>query len=375
MTYAGNYIKKHTSYEGYLELWEQESLKLLDQQDGHYADRTVPQAFSISLKKIRETVAPEKRENIIALLDLCADFEAEYLPIDAYLRYIKSFPNREKYDLHELERQAVYDGFYGRTLKNPADGRYYHTHYDIIDEYVYEERWVDGPNAGEIISSELKNFTVSHLTSALSNTLERNELINILSEYSLIDCRGDRLYMHPLLREIIRDERYGKTDPNAPKAFIPYYLISNVLRIHGNEKKAMDAHLAFLLAQLKQMEVDIQNVPMGLTGSGYLDAEVFIQYSQLFLNLLELGDRKLIQEYRDHRWLLEKRIVEQDEEYPNALGLWLMQDIFYNELAMKLGRRIIFQMHNPPARVKETGELYQCHLSIPHQNVHLDRTN
>ena len=96
LTYAGNYIKKHTSYEGYLELWYQESLKLWDKQDGHYADRTVRQAFDISLKKIKDTVAPDKRDNVIALLDLCADFEAEYLPIDAYLRYIKSFPNPEK---------------------------------------------------------------------------------------------------------------------------------------------------------------------------------------------------------------------------------------------------------------------------------------
>lgn len=363
LTYAGNYIKKHTSYEGYLNLWERESLKLWDQEDGHYADRTVRQAFDISLNKIRETVSPKRKHNVIELLEFCADFEAEYLPINAYLRYAESFPDLESYDFHELERQAVYEGLYGRTLKNPADGRYYHTHYIIIDENSYEERWVDGPNAGEIVPPEQKHYSTSHLISALSDTLERNELIRILSEYSLIECRDDRLYMHPLLREIIRDERYDKTDPNAPKANIPFYLVYQVLRIYGDEKRAADSHLAFLMSQLKQMEEDIQNLPMDITRHGFLDAEVFLVYDQIFLNLLEYGDRKLIQEYRERRWLIEKCIIEQDEECPCALQLWLIQDKFYNELAMRLGRRIIFQTHKSPAKVKETSELYRWHFT------------
>ena len=362
LTYAGAYIKHHTDYKGYLDLWNRESLELWDDEDGNYADRTVRQAFNITLNKLKENQSDKDTKELLELLNLCASFEAEYLPVDAYISYLHTLPDdRQKLRESVLAKETV-----GRIIQHPTDGRYYDTRFIVLDDKTYEERWVDGPDQGEIVPPDLDRNETSQLISKLEGVLTRNRLVRKITRYSLAEYDNGKFRMHPLLREIIRDQMYDKDDPNAPSSEPFYSMIAEVLKRSGDQDAASNATINHLKQRLKVMEKDILNPPFfpitfrknGQMASGKLDIDSFTFYDMIFDELLEFGDAELIKQYLAVRTVIEEAIISLDDEFPCATELRACQEEFYNKLAKRLGRILVVQRYNSPSEIRATGKQY-----------------
>ena len=368
LCYAASYIKQHTTYEGYLELWDHKSPELWDDKEGHYADRTVRHAFNITLNKIKESLPNEDTELLINLLNLCALFEAEYLPIDAYIDYIHSRPERD-YE-KELCEKVLSGKTVGRCILHSASNRYYHTRFTVIDENTYEERWTEGPSQGKLVPPDQENKK-SLLIPALEGALSRHRLIRRATQYSLVEYDDGKFRMHPLLREIIRDQMFDKEDPNAPTAGPWYRMIAEVLRRHGDQEAASSAARKDFKHLLNLLESDVYCPPFSYTYSRETDSSVpcelntnhLIEYDIIFDELLELGDTELIKEYIALRTSVEYAIISYDDDYPCAAQVREWQKNFYNRIAQRLGRILVLQRYNSPSEILETGKQYSYYYA------------
>ena len=357
LTYAGSYINQHTDYKGYLELWDQTGLKLWDQKDGHYADRTVRQAFDITLNRIKEDLPDENAILLLELLYVCASFEAEYFPVDAFLEYERSMPDD---DVNLLDLVKSF-GSISSTAINLEDGKRYWIKYYVKDDHAVEARWDNGPQNGEIVPGNCIRETRDHLIPTLENIIERNELIAKLEGYSLIEVFNGNLKMHPLLREIIRDEEYYTDVPRIKPVSPNYGFTSKVYEFAGDLETASKLkykHLEFWLS--------IEGSLIGLPSSendGYLLTSSLSYRNELFQALLKYGSSELIRYYINLRRARIEGALDNDDTYPYAIQLLLTEDNFYNELSIRLGRRIIYRVYNNPEKVRNTGKEYSIFMT------------
>jgi len=156
LDYAGAYIAvQQITYDEYLELWEKFGSKLFDNKG--YSETTIRIAFHLTIDKLKDLPL------VMDFLQRIACLKASYLPLETYLKVVKRYPD------------AYFDG----RVFDPSDGECFYPDGAAKEDYLHK---------------------------ALDNELERNELIHILTQYSLITMENGNIYMHPLLAEIIFDE-------------------------------------------------------------------------------------------------------------------------------------------------------------------------
>lgn len=155
LDYAGSYIvMQQMSYLQYIELWEKHGSQLFDCIG--YSEATIRTTFHLTLDKLKDVPLA------MDFLQRIACLKAGYIPLKTYLKVVKKYPD------------AYFDG---RVYD--ADGSYFYPIGAAKEDYLHK---------------------------TLDNELERNELIHLLSQYSLIAFEAGNIYMHPLLAEIIFDE-------------------------------------------------------------------------------------------------------------------------------------------------------------------------
>lgn len=291
LKYSANYIEANgISYHDYLVLWYIEGSNLLDQDNIDYAERTVRQAFHVSLKKIIQESPTEDNQVLHNLLDTCALMDMEYLPVDAYVSFIQK-GNRELADsarsiLHyDLEMPVFLKDENGHNLEFKI--------HSVLSDNTVLIRCVSDPSIGII------PFNPYEELSLLENKLRRTEIIRHLTSYSLADYVDARLIVHPLLRTIIRGEMDIVRKQNITDDIVHQFK-SFLYSTCGDSELAKKNELAYLSNALDAVydsdicDFESENHP------GYLDRVLMDDMVNFSKRVISFGDIELIRKFFDY---------------------------------------------------------------------------
>ncbi len=305
LQYAASYIREHTTYKGYLDLWDKTGMGLFDQEKGHYAEQTVRKAFHITLDKI-------KNDNIATdLLQRMACLNVFSLPLTDYLEAVERRPDAPFYDNPYLP--SILEA----RAEEPQIGEF---------RVVYEDR----------------------LHPTLKNELLRNELLQSLKRYSLISWDKRNISMHPLLREIIFDEMniyerlrwYSKTETPL--------ILAEVCGMGGDKDITREQTFSAICSDLGLTKVDPAEKTASIicAGQDYYERETRkpiheANMSYLFYRVMLLGDAELTRAFFSLYRELERTGGLSGS--PTTVN----HELLYGQLSIILGCDILYRSYRP----------------------------
>lgn len=254
LDYVSGYISvNQLSYLEYLELWESRGFELFDQKQANYAEKTIRQTFGITLDKLKKN-KDIPCELLLELLRIFAFFSNEYLPIKEYINFAIARDNKNKELFKSLS--DIDAGHCVTCLRTPPDMEKSSVKEGLVYIFpsaaqsirIYAKYRHEAPAKTDII--EILEEPILKL---LRDEIKLNEALRILKDYSLIDRNGNRISIHPMLREVIKEET-----PFWDWAFwqyeeYSYEDIANVYGIANDQKLAIE----YKDRQNKHLEQDI----------------------------------------------------------------------------------------------------------------------
>lgn len=375
LQYAASYIKRHTTCKGYLDLWDKSGMQLFDDKDGHYADRTVRQAFHITLVKIKD--------NSLAmdLLHRLACLNVVRLPLRAYLEAILEeqdapFRDSRLTSVWTMTR-TLYDDVKRRYLKEVQTERIINGEITTEKrEYIYSE---------DATQSESFVLLQDPLHDALKEELSRNKLLLSLAEYSLIDWDKASISMHPLLRDIVFDEL-------TPKEKIMWYnshktpmMLLRMYQLSDNEEAVAQSKYAIICRKLELIEEEKKDIvvftedirgkipleenhPSGTLSTlllhnklyrpSFSSADVLMDANKIFWDILELNDVELAKHAMELWRQCMKAFSGVADYLYNVLLVRRQERVFWDMIAGGLNRDLIYRGYNTPKECKDAGAKY-----------------
>lgn len=307
LEYAGSYIKQHTTYSGYLKIWQEHGMELFDQENAGYAEQTVREAFRITLEKLRSKYSSSKLRDLIDFLLMCAVVDLERLPIDAFAKVMAD-----------------------DTLAA-----------EITDDFALKE----------------------HVDKLLKDQIRRNELIRIAAEYSLVGWDRHEITMHPLLRTIIRDE--FQTDSAKSWAYVHFdhiALSKEIYELDGNAELAELYTCAEICRELKAIPFILRGITVVAYTTYPLDGYI-CWMTDLFNEdmAIEVTENGLVDHCEETlAWLFSYL----DELYKMHVSISMEDEIRRSEkelfefIAPRLCHNIIYRTLNLPETYQQTGKRY-----------------
>ena len=354
LDYVGSYIAtQQISYKNYLDLWDGQGTKLFDKKD--YAEKTIRQAFKITLDKLREN--PEEYDKVMYLLEICAKYKLEYFPIKSFSEYYKGLKDELLQYYRTLIKQgknptnSFEDGFVGNSSVHM---------YKMIEACDdYSEKW-------ECISEENKgNIFIDYPDESflmLQDELERGEAIRSLTKYSLVSWNGEVLIMHPMLAEIIMDEfAVGQKDD-----FSIYSFKAEIYDYHGDKESYNKYERLALENKMNIVETTIDSVsdhPVDLEfNSVDLLLEETVKLYPVFVRLLNYADEEMIKRGMRIWFKISKYIYDTDDITHLKEKMLSYERVFYNRLSWQLGHFIIWRRYPTPLERKQSQAdyIYEC---------------
>ena len=343
LEYAGSYIKQHTTYAGYLEIWQEYGMELFDQENAGYAEQTVRKAFRITLDKLKSKYSGSRLRNVLDFLLICAVMDLDRLPMDAFVKSIAD----------ETERTIAY---YNNPTR-PRNGQIGRIRSSDDGEYVSP-----GSTLGEILVGE---SLLGHANNLLTDLIRRNEIIRIAAEYSLVGWDRREVFMHPLLRVIIREEFRSGADNNwAYNGLDKITLSIKTYEFDGNTELARRYMHKQKRHELEKFISSLEEIPFPDLAEDQnfwaSDASYNLyEFGRFFIGTAEcdaddLFVETLISLYRYLEWLYQNQLSASAEKKIRKEE----EDVFVVFAAL-IGSNIIYRSFNLSETYRQTGKRYR----------------
>lgn len=307
LEYAGSYIKQHTTYSGYLRIWQEHGMELFDQENAGYAERTVREAFRITLEKLRSKYSGSKLRDLTDFLLMCAVVDLEGMPIDAF----------------------------AKVMADDALAA------EIMDDFALKE----------------------HVDKLLKDQIRRNELIRIAAEYSLVGWDRHEVTMHPLLRTIIQDEFQTDSDKAWAYGYFDHITLSKeIYELDGNAELAELYTCAEMCRKLKTIPYILRGITVVAYTTYPLDGYICWMTDLLNEDMsIDVTENGLVDHCEETlTWLFEYL----DELYKMHVSISMEDEIRRSEkelfefIAPRLCHNIIYRTLNLPETYHQTGKRY-----------------
>jgi len=360
LDYAGAYISvQNLSYQDYLDLWNKYGMRLFDNDS--YAESTVRQAFHITLDKIIDN--SEESKAMLHLLNFCAEFEMEYLPLKEYIEMIREDMESEKaYYRKLLDSGKEIIQLMHSPDKNDDSDCYYKL-VDCLFDGSLKYECITEPYQGVIAIDKADTYPMF-----LLDDLKRGEIIRKLYDYSLISWDGKVIVVHPLLEDIIWEESteidgYVKRDPLSA-----YSNKAILYKRFGDKERALSYEYSALCEELSDIKLNImlfqdryKIASQNIAVNWVIADNVKDNISRLIVlidRILEYSDDDLTKRFVQVLFCVTDTFYAMDNIIHCKDDVLRYEEIFFEKLSQKLGNAILWKRKQTPEEKRINNGLF-----------------